>query len=255
MRKLAVLLVALLAAALGPGAAAAPAAKKHRTPYFVALGDSPATGYERAVYRQAREKHRRLKLVRLSVASQGDLKGPVNFLRRHRIRYVTVSIGASRLALCGSATSVDLGCLAARERELRDDLPGIARALRRAAGRRARIAQLLLYNPYLALYLHGSDYEHLALRSDDHVRRINGAIRRAARGQRFRFADGYTAFDAGNVSTTVPYGDVNVPTAVARACRYTQMCLPAPQGNVNPSAVGDRLLARAFEKALGLVRH
>ena len=43
-----------------------------------------------------------------------------------------------------------------------------------------------------------------------------------------------------------------IPLAVANVCRYTQMCLPAPQGNIHPNGKGYALIARTFIKVLKL---
>jgi lysophospholipase L1-like esterase len=282
------LLLALVAAVLGAGAVAADAASKAKPSYYLSLGDSLATGYHKTragtvaftrrdythlLYRRAAKRVSNLRLAVLGCSGEDtttfrtgpcpqprraaertpQLTRAVRFLRAHRghVRYVTLAIGADGLARCATG-GIDLACVAAEERRLEQDLPRIDRALRRAGGRHVRIAQLLLYNPYLQYYLRGADYQSLALASDAPARRINRDIRAAGRPHGLAFADGYTAFDAGNLSTTTPFGGKTVPTAVARVCHYTQMCAKPPQSDMHPSAAGYAALYGAFKKALKL---
>ncbi|MEA2292982.1 MAG: hypothetical protein QOE86_621 [Solirubrobacteraceae bacterium] len=290
MRKLPLFLLMLLVAAIGPGAAAANAAqKKTTTSYYLSLGDSLATGYQKdatgaVVYSKSDYTHRlfntarkstpKLKLqalgcpgedtttfqaggcpvVRKPADATSQLKRAVAFLKAHKghVKYVTLAIGANNFTKCTPNGAVDLTCVSAGQATLKQDLPKIFAALRKAAGKNVPIAELALYNPYLQFYLRGTDSRSLALASDGLAQAVNTDIRAAAKGSKLLIADGYKAFDSGNLATTTTFDGQSVPTAVAEVCTFTQMCLPAPQGNIHPTTAGYKALYKAFLKAFKL---
>jgi lysophospholipase L1-like esterase len=284
MRKL--ILLSTLVAALGPGAAAASAAKPT---YYLSLGDSLAAGYNkdaagvtryngadytRRVFKQAARKTKGLRLAdfscpgestqsmqadrgcplpRSAADDRAQLKRAVSFLKAHkgRVKYVTLSIGANNFTKCLPGGQLDLGCITAGEQQLRTDLPKIDKALRKAAGPKTRIAHLLLYNPYLSFYLQ-EDKRSYAQLSDALLKKVNQDIRDAGKPYGLRFADGYGAFEAGDFTTPGSWNGQAVPRNVQRACELSQNCLPAPQGNIHPTSAGYAALAKAFVRALRL---
>jgi lysophospholipase L1-like esterase len=286
MRKLPLLTLMLLVAAIGPGAAAASAASNS---YDLSLGDSLAAGYQKdatgsvvysksdythLLFKRAAKSTKHLKLVALGCPGEdtttfqaggcpsprtpadktSQLKRAVKFLKQHKgqVKFVTVAIGANNFTKCTPGGAVDLTCVSKGQAALKKDLPVIFRALRKAAGKKTKIAELALYNPYLQFYLRGESYRSLALAADGLLQGVNKDIRAAAKPSKILVADGYKAFDSGDLSTTTLFNGQTVPTAVAKVCTFTQMCLPAPQGNIHPTNAGYQALYTAFRKALKL---
>jgi hypothetical protein len=269
-------LLPVLALVVGLGlVAGAPARAK--TMYAVSLGDSLATGFElgangtavsspldytQRVFARARTRFPGLKQRRFGCVGEdtttfrfgscagarsepqrlAQLKRAVMFLQSHRgrVAYVTLSLGAENFTPCITSAGMDAACVTDGQRRLTRDLPPIHRTLRRAAGPRTPIAQLLFYDPYVTFALDpGPDAHRRAAAASAVVRTLNLAIVDAGRAARLRYADGYTAFGAGDVT---------------RACRLTQQCLPPPQANWHPTDAGYAALARAFIRTLGLSR-
>jgi len=167
--------------------------------------------------------------------------------KRGRVAFVTLSIGGNNFTPCarGGASSVDLDCVAKGMADLEADLPRIYRRLRKAAGRRVRIATATQYNPYLAFYLQGTDYHQLAGLTTVLARQVNKIIREAAKSRkaRLRVADAFAAFEAG----------APVPEAVETLCAHSFMCDPAPVGpDIHPTDSGYAAIAEAFRRALRL---
>lgn len=185
-----------------------------------------------------------------------QLAAAERFLRRHRRRvaFVTVSIGMADVARCGTATSLELGCLTETVTRIRRHLPRIARRLRRAAGRRMPMAAMTLYDPFLALWHQGTAGQVLARLSQDVVReQVNAAIEESFGRRGFAIADVAEAFQA-----YAPFAPVELeltgepPVAVAETCRLTWMCADAPRGPApHPNRAGHRAIAQTFRKALG----
>jgi lysophospholipase L1-like esterase len=276
MKRLSIALLCLL---LAPAAAQA----KKPPVYYVSLGDSLGAGYQktvdgtvdfrpgytRAVYKAARNKTPRLKLRNFScpgedtatfagtcpdaghASTPSQLGKAARFMKTHKVKYVTISLGANDFTKCADGDSVDLTCVSNGLTQLKAELPKRFKAVRRAAGKKVKIAALELYNPYLALYFSPTAYS-LATLSDALVKQVNTVIADVAGQQKFVLADGYGAFDAGNLTNTTTFNGQTVPVAVANVCADTQMCLDAPQKNIHPTDAGYALLGKAFITALGL---
>lgn len=168
---------------------------------------------------------------------------------RKRIAFITVSIGANNFTPCLPGGQLDVACIQKGNADLDRDLPAIYRSLRKAAGSQAKIVTHTQYNPYLALYLRGGDYQQLAVLTNDQAKFINAKIASAAkhRRARLRVADVFKAFKAGSLTKQVN----GVPEAVGAVCSLTLMCRPAPVGpDIHPSDAGYSTMATTFAKAL-----
>jgi hypothetical protein len=67
-----------------------------------------------------------------------------------------------------------------------------------------------------------------------------------------RTADVQNAFSTADFTHTAVLGKVAVPFNVARICQWTWMCAPSPVGpNIHANAAGYRVIAAAFEQAIG----
>jgi lysophospholipase L1-like esterase len=249
---------------------------KAKPSYHLALGDSLAWGYQQdaagaivrspngyvtQVYKAARKRAKRLKLVNygcpgetLTTFTDGGCIGqPLSsslndtrpqwtkalaFLKKHRkrVRLITISLGANEFTFCAKGDSVDIACIGAGLERLKAELPVVAKKIRKAAGRKVRIVTHDLYNPYLALALRGGEYATLAYASVAIQQQINAAIRTAVSPARFKVAPVAAAFGSD----------------VETVCALTQACLPKPQGNIHPNDAGYTAIARAFKKTLKL---
>lgn len=256
-------LVALLATAGSASAA---------TRYHVSVGDSLAAGYKpnpaggaglvtREGYPEqllatARKKIRSLKLVKygcpgettgtmisgrcsgaLTAAQRSSqLERAERFLKRNRrkVSFVTYSIGADDLLPCITAGYVvDTFCIAAALQTFEANSRTINRRLRKAAGARVRIAQLLYYNPFVALLAHGSEYSSTASLTNQLIDQLNRLIRAEGRRRKFRFADASKALDS-----------------TAEICALTWMCTPF--ADIHANKAGHAVLAARLERALRL---
>ena len=117
------------------------------------------------------------------------------------------------------------------------------------------MAVMTLYNPFLQQWLNGGSGPAIAEASVDIARdQVNPAIVNAFKPSGFKVArvaetfDTYVPFER----TTTYGGRSDVPVAVARICRLTWMCAPAPKGlDIHAKKAGYGEIAGAFRKALG----
>jgi lysophospholipase L1-like esterase len=275
-----ILVVLLLALAALP--ASAHAAKT----FYVSLGDSLGAGYQKTadgsvvfrpgytgpVFKAAKKTTKRLKLRNFSCPGEnvttfakGDcpdaakasepsqLARARKFMKAHKgqIAFVTVSLGANEFTPCSKPYSIDLTCVGDGKANLDANLGKRFKAIRKAAGKKAKVAALTLYNPYVAYYLDPIQY-NLASLSDGLAGGVNDTIRKAAKAQKFKVADGFAAFGSGNFEQMTDYQGQQVPVAVANVCKFTQQCLAAPQKNIHPTDLGYKTLAKTFISARGL---
>jgi lysophospholipase L1-like esterase len=286
-RSPALIALAALAALL---VAAAPAAAAKKDPVYVSLGDSLAWGYTKAAdgsviqsnrdYSQllaakARSKKsfgKRLGLIKLGcpgedtatylnggkcsfTGSKSQAAAATKFIKanRSRIAFITLSIGANNFTPCAKGVSVDIACIQKGNAALDRDLPKIYSALRKAAGKKAKIVVSNQYDPYLALYLQGGDYQQLALLTVDLAKQINGKIAAAAKAKKAKFlvADIFKAFQTDKLKTTTTVNGQQIPTAVGAICTLTLMCQKPPIGpDIHPTDAGYATMATTFQKKL-----
>ena len=258
-----------LAGSAGGGRRAATPAR-----YYVALGDSLASGtqpgvlfgkegYANQLLTLERRRFRGLRLVKLacpgetSVAFRRGGRCPYPrktqlaeasaFLRAHRgrVAFVTIDIGANDYLRCRTA---ELGCAAGAFNGIRDNVPPIVRALRRAAGPRVPIVGMEYYAPLLARWLDGVTGQAEASAHVAFVAAGNTLLRRLYRDNGARVAGVEAAFATRNFTARENLGDDrSVPRNVARICRLTWMC---SKGNIHPNREGYGVIARAFAAAL-----
>jgi lysophospholipase L1-like esterase len=285
MKKLSPLLVLLAIALLAPTGAEA---KAKPTKYYLALGDSLAWGYEQdaagkvvrspnsyvnQVYKAARKRTKKLKLVNYGCPGE-NLKTFVDggcigqplvstydtrsqwtkaaaFLKKHRkqTKLITISIGANEFTPCAAGGSIDIACIGLGVQRLEAGLPAVLKKVRHAAGKKVKIVTHDLYNPYLALALRGGSYATLAYGSVEIQKGVNATIRAAAKAAKIATASVTTPFQSEDLTDQTTLAGQQVPVAVAKVCELTQICLPAPQGNIHPNDAGYAVIAKAIEKA------
>ena len=286
MRKLA--LLTLLATLTVVGVIPATADAKVRTRYYLSLGDSLAAGYQKLptggdsltpnkyanlIHRRLKRRNPGLKLVNYGCPGEstqsyinGGCRFPLNetqktsqsaralkFLRKNRKRtaLVTISMGSNNFLECVKGLAIDIACIGNAQMKLANDMPRILKSLRKAAGKRVKIATLVPYNPYVALYLQGSEYQGLALTSDSLIQGIRDTIIAAARPAKVHVANGYVAFQSNNLDQVTDFNGTLVPVAVAQVCRLTTMCVPPPGGpDIHPTDAGYQKLYEAFKRVL-----
>jgi lysophospholipase L1-like esterase len=284
--KLALLAIAVACAA-APAAAAAKAPKKI---YYVSLGDSLAVGYQphstgsasttkhgypNVLAKAERKRFKGLKLVAFGCAGEtsgsimsnsaacsyqrqpNQLAAADSFIRAHRrqIAFITIDIGANDVDGCAKNGSVDINCVTNGVATIGKNLPVIGKRLRQAAGKRATILGMTLYDPFLQYWLKGDDTSRsLASASVALAQSVNKTITTGFAKHKIPVAPvdtafgTYTPFD----QTTALAGQPGpVPVAVANICKYTFMCNPPPVGpNIHATNAGYQLIADTFAKAL-----
>ena len=186
-----------------------------------------------------------------------QLSQAVRFIRRHRIAFITLDIGANNVDSCVTGgTQINISCVTAGVAAIQADVPKILTKLRKAAGKETKIVGMTYYDPYLAEWLKGSSGQTVATLSVALAKTLNGDLVSAFNARHVRVADVATAFDTyvpfSTTTTIAPYPYGPVPVAVADICKWTWMCAGAPQGpNIHGKAAGYREIAAVFKKALG----
>jgi lysophospholipase L1-like esterase len=285
-RKLIIPLVAACAlVCLLPTAALA----KTKPSYYLALGDSLARGaqpfgpvqsnglaetlptnqgYTNDLYAAEKHKIKGLKLKQLGCLGEttttmmsggichysagNQLAQAVKFIRKHKIAFITLDIGANDVDGCVTGgTNINVSCVTAGVGTIQANVPKIAKALRRAAGRKVKIAGMTYYDPFLADWFAGSSGLAVAALSQTLAKTVNGDLTSAYQAKHFKLADVATAFDTYGSLGTTPYPYAPAPAPVANICAWTWMCAKAPQGpNIHANATGYREIATVFKKAL-----
>jgi lysophospholipase L1-like esterase len=277
-------LIALTAAcALACIAPASAIASSHS--YYLALGDSLARGaqpnaagqtvptnqgYADLLFAAEKRHIQGLRLKKLGCLGEttatmmhggichysagNQLAAAVQFMHRHRIAFITLDIGANDVDGCLTATlQINASCLNAGLTAIGTNAPQIVGALRKAAGRKAKIAAMTYYDPFLALYLTGATGQVLASASVPLAQQVNNELSAAFHTGHLRIAGVARAFDTYTpfATTTNVTALGTVPLAVAKICELTWMCAAAPRGpNIHADAAGYRKIAAAFKRAL-----
>jgi lysophospholipase L1-like esterase len=273
-----------LAAALALTSVAVASADHRRRPkarasWYLALGDSLAAGaqpnaagrtlptrrgYANDLYAIERRHIRGLRFKDLGCLGEttqtmisggpychykgAQLSDAVRFIRIHRVRLITVDIGANDVDDCAPGGVINLACLEKGVAAIKQDVPRIAQTLRRAAGRRVMVIGMTYYDPFLAYYFDAAASSDAQL-SVALAREVNGSLQAAFARADERVADVATAF-----GTYIPFTQttpLTVPVAVAKLCELTWMCAPRPQGpNIHANTAGYRLMAQTFAREL-----
>jgi lysophospholipase L1-like esterase len=189
--------------------------------------------------------------------STSQLAAAVKFLKaeRGKVAFVTIDIGANDLQICSKNGNIDLNCVNTGIANIKKFGPKIAKALRKAGGRKLPMAVSTLYDPFLQQWFSGSTGQAIAQASVDLARKqVNPAIVKAFKPSGFKIAKTDTAFDTYTPfsKTTTFGGRGDVPVAVAQVCKLTHMCDAPPKGpNIHANKQGYGVMANAFRKALG----
>jgi lysophospholipase L1-like esterase len=187
-----------------------------------------------------------------------QLAAAVAFIKAHRgeIGLITIDIGANNVDGCVTSGSISTSCVTSGVAALQSDLPQILGALRSAAGKKVPVAGMNLYDPFLADYLTGSAGQAAAAESVTLAGEVNQLIGAADKAAGATTADVQDAFGTSDSTDTAALaGAGTVPLNVARICDWTWMCAPAPVGpNIHANAAGYRVIATAFERAIGRLR-
>lgn len=183
-----------------------------------------------------------------------QLAAALAFLRSHHhpgeVPLITIDIGINDINRC-AALPEPAACLRNAQRAISANLPLIASRLRAAAPAGTAFAAMTLYDTYLGkLPADGATPTNAAAFLGAY-REANLTIAAADRRAGFRTAAVAAAFDTYDTAM-VTRGTAAVPANLARTCALTWACSPLPVGhNIHPDDRGYRLIARAFEQALG----
>lgn len=186
----------------------------------------------------------------------GQLVRAERFLAAHpETVLVTVNIGDNDVQSCLRMTppAIDRACVARGMVTLRRNLPVIARRLRAAAPRAARVVGILDYDQFLALWLRGARGRDVARRSVAIVLRTNELMAAIYRRAGIEVADAGTRFATADLKTPAWLPKVGrVPLAVARICAWTWSCSEAPtDDDDHANARGYAQIAAAVLDLLG----
>jgi lysophospholipase L1-like esterase len=184
-----------------------------------------------------------------------QLAAALAFIKAHHgeVKLITIDIGANNVDGCVTGSTLSEPCVEAGFAAAEHDLPLILGPLRQAAGQHVVIAGMNLYDPFLADYLTGAAGQAAATASVTLAEELNQLLAAADQAVGAKTADVQDAFSTADFTdrATLP-GVGTVPLNVARICEWTWMCAPAPVGpNIHANAAGYRVIARAFEQAIG----
>jgi lysophospholipase L1-like esterase len=184
-----------------------------------------------------------------------QLAAALAFIRAHRgkVGLITLDIGANDVDGCVAGGVISQTCVTSGIADVKHDLPLILGALRRAAGPRALIVGMSLYDPFLADYLTGAAGQAAAAQSVTLAEQLNGLLAAADKAAGARTAGVQDAFSTADFTDTATLPGVGtVPLNVDRVCTWTWMCAPSPVGpNIHANATGYAVIAAAFERAIG----
>lgn len=254
--------------------------------YYLALGDSLATGiqpnstgaieitgqgYASDIAADLRAQDHDVKYTNLSCPGEttgtmlgGGCPWPISyapytsqtaaavaFLEKHhgaRV-LVTIDIGANNVDDCATSAGINPTCVVAGIQAAGTDLTAIMAQLKAAAGKHTVFAGMNYYDPYLAAWLSGPAGQAEATESVPLSNALNATLSAVYGAFGTPVADVAGAFDTADFTPVVPLGNgISAPLNVARICQWTWMCAPAPVGpNIHADAAGYRQLANAFE--------
>ena len=252
--------------------------------YYLALGDSLATGvgatpgrsYVDDLYAAELRRTPDLRLANLGCAGDtttrmihggtcrdyqtgNQLGDAEEFLATHRghVAFVTLDIGGDDIVGCAvNVVSVNPTCVTRALAEVSSNLPVILSGLRRTGGK-VPIVGMSYYDPALAAYVTGppffpgTDNHALARASLSMLDRLNNDLREIYKRFGVVVANGQGAFHSSDWKTTGVYEGKKVPQNVADVCNWTHMCMTdGGRPNIHTNDTGHALLATAFERAL-----
>ncbi len=264
---------ALLGATAAPSSADPQPEPQAQPVYYVALGDSLATGYQPGagdgttgypdqLLPLLAQRTPGLELVKLGCRGEtsvtflqggkctyeegSQLKQAVRFLKEHpgQVRYVTLDIGGNDINQCVKGNSIGYRCAVENMGTATRNLWKIITEVRKAGGNTVSYTGMNYYNPILAFWLSGSSGQKIAKISAGLVRSANGLESTLYLLAGYRVADVAGTFSSTDFknTTTLP-GAGSVPVNVARICQWTYMC---DRRDIHPNAEGHRRIALTF---------
>ncbi|MFD3997610.1 SGNH/GDSL hydrolase family protein [Streptomyces sp. NPDC058548] len=259
-------------------AAAAPAAENTRpdepASYYLALGDSLATGYQAGVgstnegytdvvHRYLKSTQPNLRLVKLGCVGEtsatfvaggrcsyegatSQLEAARDFLRRHpgEVSYVTLNIGANDIHACVRPTGVDAACIPGAMNTVGSHLSTIVSALKEVGGAGPTYGGMGTFDPLLATWLSGPSGRQVARQSVELVDAFNAMENKIYRDAGYRVVDTdriWLTHDFEHTVRTLEYG--TVPVNVGMICSLTTMC---DKGDLHPNRLGYAYMGAAF---------
>ncbi len=268
-----------MAALATAGLVTGPAASAATTHYYVALGDSLSVGYQPGqgnttqgytddLYATLKAKDPSLQLVKLGCAGENtttmmnggictypegsQLKAAEAFLRAHRgaVRYVTLDIGANDVQTCLKNGAINTTCLLTGIGTITTNLPQITARVRIAAGSTPRMAGMMYYDPFLALWVTGGgNGPALASATVLLTNIVDGIESGVYKASGFRIADVAGAFSTNDFLDQETLAGVgSVPRNVARICQWTWECTSFH--DIHANATGYQQIAATFAKTL-----
>jgi lysophospholipase L1-like esterase len=177
--------------------------------------------------------------------TQGSqLAAAVNFLRTHRVAFVSLDIGANDIDQCISLTGIDETCVTNGLTAVTSNLPQILAELRQAAGPATLIVGMNYYDPFLAAWTSGTSGQQLAIASLQVTTYFNSILESAYQAFAVPVADVAKAYRIDDF-TIVPVA--NLPLNVLLELTWTWIGAPAPLGpDIHPNNVGYAVIAGAF---------
>jgi lysophospholipase L1-like esterase len=185
-------------------------------------------------------------------AGRTQIAAAERFLRanRRKVGLVTVSIGGNDVTRCASDPN-PIACVTAAVTAIDEKVTEIARRLRAAAGKKARIVGITYPDVILGLWVGPNPNHDLAWLSLVAFKElINPALERAYESAGGRFVDVTAASGAyGSLEETTSrlaaYGSIPLP--VAKVCEYTYYC---EYRDIHARTSGYRLIAELIAKTL-----
>jgi lysophospholipase L1-like esterase len=254
------------------------------TRYYLALGDSLATGfgvptgqgYANDLLAHYVQTDPNLALIDLgcngettatfisggkcTYAQGSQLAAAEAFLSSHQgeVDFVTIDIGGDDITGCASTSptfSISSSCVTNAVAQANTDLKTIGQALRSAAGPSVPIAGMNYFDPFVIEWLTGSSGQQVAQQSVADLQELNSALAAGYASFGAPVADVADTFSSSDFTDQVssPYG--TVPKNVAVACAWLLvLCEPGGVGalSVHPNATGYSEIALAFEQVISI---
>jgi hypothetical protein len=285
--KVFVLFAAVLALATVGCTAASATTSSPAPTYYVALGDSLASGggttpghiYVDDIYATEAAGIPGLQLKNLSCGGDSTTRmihggGCTNyttgnqlgdaeaFLSAHRgqISFVTIDVGGDDILGCVlKHVTIDQSCVTRAMNAINTNLPVILQGLFDAAGRRVPMVGMTYYNPVLAAWVTGAPFfpgttaqnQYLAVASFAMLKQMNQELKTIYANFGVRVAHVQKLFQSGNYQLTGTWQGQTVPQNVALLCDWTHMCgTGTNEPNVHTNTGGNQLLALTYEHQL-----